>query len=315
MNWIDLLLIIIILMSVWAGWRKGFILSIIELASLLGSVVVAFLFYENVAAWLQGYFGAWTLPLAFIGTMIATSILISIILHIILRDASREVHHHGINKFLGLFPGLAKGLINAVIVAALLLSVPLWEGLTVKARESNIANRLAIPVEWLDELLSPVFDEAVEQSINKLTIHPESDKTVPLHFTVSNPKIREDLEAKMLEMVNEERVQQGLPPVKADPEMATVARAHSRDMLARGYFSHYSPEGKTLNDRLRAKSVRFLTAGENLAIAPTLKMAHSGLMNSPGHRANILNPAYGRLGIGILDAGIHGIMVTQNFRN
>jgi uncharacterized protein YkwD len=66
---------------------------------------------------------------------------------------------------------------------------------------------------------------------------------------------------------------------------------------------------------MRAKKVKFLTAGENLSLARTLIMAHEGLMNSPGHRANILQPAFGRVGIGILDGGIYGIMVTQNFRN
>jgi uncharacterized protein YkwD len=61
--------------------------------------------------------------------------------------------------------------------------------------------------------------------------------------------------------------------------------------------------------------VKFRTAGENLALAPTLQLAHTGLMNSPGHRANILRPEFGRLGIGIMDGGYHGIMVSQEFRN
>ena len=62
-------------------------------------------------------------------------------------------------------------------------------------------------------------------------------------------------------------------------------------------------------------NVRFLTAGENLALAPTLQIAHTGLMRSPGHRANILQRDFGRVGIGIMDGGIHGLMVTQEFRN
>ncbi len=61
--------------------------------------------------------------------------------------------------------------------------------------------------------------------------------------------------------------------------------------------------------------VRFLTAGENLALAPTLTVAHNGLMNSPGHRANILRPQFGRVGIGIMDGGLRGLMVSQEFRN
>jgi uncharacterized protein YkwD len=86
-------------------------------------------------------------------------------------------------------------------------------------------------------------------------------------------------------------------------------------MFARGYFSHVTPEGRSPFDRMEAAGVSFRTAGENLALAPTLRIAHTGLMNSPGHRANILRPAFGRLGIGVMDGGPRGLMVTQNFRN
>jgi uncharacterized protein YkwD len=86
-------------------------------------------------------------------------------------------------------------------------------------------------------------------------------------------------------------------------------------MFARGYFAHDTPEGKDPFDRLRQANVRFLTAGENLALAPTVPVAHNGLMHSPGHRANILYPQFGRVGIGIMDGGIRGLMVSQEFRD
>jgi uncharacterized protein YkwD len=86
-------------------------------------------------------------------------------------------------------------------------------------------------------------------------------------------------------------------------------------MLRRGYFSHYTPEGHDPFYRIRAAKIPFRTAGENLALAPTLPMAHEGLMNSPGHRANILQKSFGRVGIGIMAGGPHRLMVTQNFRN
>jgi uncharacterized protein YkwD len=66
---------------------------------------------------------------------------------------------------------------------------------------------------------------------------------------------------------------------------------------------------------MRKAKVRFLAAGENLALGQTLQICHRGLMNSPGHRANILKAAFGRVGIGILDGGFNGLMITQNFRN
>jgi uncharacterized protein YkwD len=100
-----------------------------------------------------------------------------------------------------------------------------------------------------------------------------------------------------------------------DKKLAEVATKHSYDMLQRGYFSHYTPEGKSPFDRMRRDRVRFIVAGENLALAQTLQSAHEGLMESPVHKANILHNSFERAGIGILDAGVHGIIVTQNFRN
>ena len=119
----------------------------------------------------------------------------------------------------------------------------------------------------------------------------------------------------MLALINKERTTEGLAPLEADPEMRAVAVKHSADMFERGYFSHNTPESKSPFDRMKDEKVRYRTAGENLALAPTLKIAHTGLMNSPGHRANILRPQFGRVGIGILDSGRRGLMITQNFRN
>jgi uncharacterized protein YkwD len=119
----------------------------------------------------------------------------------------------------------------------------------------------------------------------------------------------------MLDSVNRERQAAGLQPLAADPELTEVARRHSADMFARGYFAHDTPEGLTPFDRMRASGVRFITAGENLALAPTISVAHTGLMNSPGHRANILRREFGRVGIGVMDGGMRGLMVSQEFRN
>ena len=86
-------------------------------------------------------------------------------------------------------------------------------------------------------------------------------------------------------------------------------------MFARGYFAHMTPEGKDPFARMKEAGITFTNAGENLALAQTLAIAHNGLMNSPGHRANILRPQFGRVGIGILDGGVYGLMISQEFRN
>ena len=176
-------------------------------------------------------------------------------------------------------------------------------------------NRLAVYTERIEAALHPVFGEAIAETLNLLTIRPESNERVTLPYTVAAPRPRPELEARMLELVNEERVSAGLRPLAADRELTEVARLHSADMFARGYFAHITPEGRDPFERMHEARVSFLTAGENLALAPTLQIAHTGLMRSPGHRANILQRDFGRVGIGIMDGGIHGLMVTQDFRN
>jgi uncharacterized protein YkwD len=197
----------------------------------------------------------------------------------------------------------------------MLLALPLSPKLSNATRESAIAPKLALQVEWLNDHIPPVFDDAVNASINRLTIDPASKTFIDLRFTVKNTKAREDLEEKMLVLVNAERMKLGLRALLFDKEMLPVARAHSTDMFARGYFSHQTPDSLSPSDRVKKAGVRFRIMGENLALGQTLTICHRGLMNSPGHKANILNPAYGRVGIGIVDGGVHGIMVTQNFRN
>lgn len=318
MNLIDLLLLLIILLSIYSGYKKGFILGAIDLLLLAVGLLFAFRASGYVVILFEKYIsqaGLWTLPLAFIASFLFARALLGSLLQRWLSDLPAGVHLTLLNRVLGTMPGLVNGLIYVAILSSLLLAMPFSDGVAAKARQSSIAKATTPHVQWIGDKLAPVFEDAVNRSITNLTVEPDAKKSIDLDFTVSNALPREDLEAEMLDMVNEERKKEGLPALKADPEMRKVARMHSGDMLAKGYFSHINKEGKTPFNRARDQGVGFLSSGENLALAPTLDLAHSGLMNSPGHRANILHPAFGRVGIGILDGGKYGLMVTQNFRN
>lgn len=318
MNLIDLLLAFVILLGLWGGWRRGFVLAAVEVIALLVSLIVAFIAYRFPAAWLEQqwpWLGVWAPPISFAAVFLFTHLLVGAATGTMVAATSPRVHRHGINRFFGLVPGFVNGVINATVVALVLTVLPLSDGWNRGVRESAIARSVAEPAEWLESQLAPIFDPAIRRTLQGLTVPPESPRTVQLRFKTSRAEVRPELEARMLELVNQERAKAGLKPLKADPELAEVARAHSRDMLARGYFSHVTPEGKKASDRARQAGASYLLMGENLAFAQTLPIAHQGLMNSPGHRANILRPQFGRVGIGVLDAGAHGLMITQNFRN
>ena len=134
-----------------------------------------------------------------------------------------------------------------------------------------------------------------------------------LEATDADLVLRPEAERAMLEAINEERRSQGLDPLSWCAACAEVARAHSKDMYRGGYFSHEDLNGDGPFDRMKAARISYGAAGENLALAPTVDEAHSGLMESPDHRANILRPGFHEVGIGIYE-GPYGLMCTQLFR-
>jgi len=319
MNPIDILLVIVILLSVLNGYRRGFLHGVLDLAGWVLSLIAGLRYYQPVAQWLGPRIDVWSevwdQPIAFVLVAFVVGVAVQIVGYLLLSHLPEDIQDRRVNQLFGIIPGFVNGLIIVAILSALLLAIPLNESLSERTRDSALANRLALYAEQLEGKLRPVFGEAIGRTMNLLTIRPDSDERVTLPFKVENTKPRADLEKRMLDLVNQERQAAGLSPLQADPELTEVARKHSADMFARGYFAHDTPEGLSPFDRMKAANVRFTTAGENLALAPTLQIAHTGLMNSPGHRANILRREFGRVGIGVMDGGMRGLMVSQEFRN
>lgn len=116
---------------------------------------------------------------------------------------------------------------------------------------------------------------------------------------------------EVADIVNKERRRYGLKPLIGNSMLSQVASAHAKDMHRRDYFSHLSKDGRTMGDRLRERNVPFRIAGENIARGQqTTKRVMQAWMNSPGHRKNILNRSYGRIGIARA-----GNVWVQNFSN
>lgn len=318
-NAIDLLLVVVLLLGLWRGWHVGFVAGAIDLACLAISMVAAFLASHWVAATLdrEGWLREpWASPAAFMGVFVLAQLVLGAIVHRLIRPVQAGPTLRAVNRALGIVPGAANGAIHAMAIAVLLTALPLTDGITRASQASVLVTPLGEPADWLERRLGPIFNPAVERTLQALMVQPQSLERVSLPFVVANPRPRPDLEAAMLVLVNAERAKVGgLRMLTADTETLDVSRAHSRDMFARSYFAHVTPEGRTPFDRLRAAKLGYRAAGENLALARTLDMAHQGLMNSPGHRANILHPAFGRVGIGIVDGGRRGLMITQTFRN
>ncbi|MDB4895735.1 MAG: hypothetical protein JWN15_1997 [Firmicutes bacterium] len=120
-------------------------------------------------------------------------------------------------------------------------------------------------------------------------------------------------EQQMLDLVNQERTNAGIAPLKADPQLTKIARLKSQDMINGNYFSHQSPTYGSPFDMMKTYGITYRTAGENIAGNQSVAAAHTALMNSAGHRANILNSQFNYVGIGIVHGGQYGVMFTQDF--
>lgn len=305
--------------AAFLGSRRGLVLISLELLSFMVATVVALVAYQTVGAGIKavahvtaalsnvaGFAIIWVCAELACAVVIRFFVLPHIVRPTPLSLASR------------ISGSVLNGLKTAAIITLALLvfsGLPLTPATKRPVTENFVARHFLALGSHLPVALPPGLGQDISDSFNFFTVtaEPESDERIELGYTTTEVNVDEAAEAAMLKLINRERANHDLPALTLNTKARAVARAYSTDMFARGYFSHLSPEGKTPFERLKAGGVKYGSAGENLALAPTLALAHDGLMKSPGHRANILSPDYRAVGIGIVDGGLYGLMVTQNF--
>jgi uncharacterized protein YkwD len=134
---------------------------------------------------------------------------------------------------------------------------------------------------------------------------------------IAPPSAREEAAAgELLGLLNAARAERGLAPLARSGGLAAVARSYCAEMARTKSIAHDSPISGGPADRARKAGIAFQRLSENLALAPDPASAHDGLMRSPGHRANILDPAVTEVGIGAIysaEDGGESLIVTQMF--
>jgi Uncharacterized protein with SCP/PR1 domains len=120
-------------------------------------------------------------------------------------------------------------------------------------------------------------------------------------------------EQQALTLLNKDRAANGLPALQANSQLTQLARNYANDMISRGFFSHYNPEGLSPFDRMQRAGISYKYAGENLAINTSVATAENAFMTSAGHRANILNTNYNEVGIGVVHNTKGQVYVVQEF--
>ena len=144
---------------------------------------------------------------------------------------------------------------------------------------------------------------------------PESTADVRAYLPKygKNGTVLPDLEKEMVKLVNQERKKAGLKPLQVDPRLTALAEKKAADMALKEYFSHKSPTYGFPEDMVTNAGITWRMCGENLARNRTVEDAHKALMNSEGHRANILRPEFTHIGIGVVASDTYGLLVTEIF--
>ncbi|SDN33755.1 Cysteine-rich secretory protein family protein [Bacillus sp. OK048] len=133
-------------------------------------------------------------------------------------------------------------------------------------------------------------------------------------YTNETPALKEGFEYQMFDLTNAARVNHHLPILTWDDHVKGTAREHSADMAKKNYFDHTNQEGQSPFDRMKEDNILFQLAGENLAYGQLSSIfAHEGLMNSLGHRENILRGDYEFLGVGVAFNEKSQPYYTQNY--
>jgi uncharacterized protein YkwD len=322
-NWIDILILVVLIFYSIQGFLLGFLLATIDFISFAFSFALGIFLYGFVASLLVKFFSipqGFANAIGFFIVAVLFEILFSFIIKFFisglpifhLDEKKNQLLKIG-NKILGVIPGLLSGLLLCAFISSLIITLPFSLFLKHSVSNSKIGSVLTANTQGFAKNWQMVFGGAVNDTLSFLTVEPKSNELVSLNFKTNNISIDNTAEQGMFASVNTERTSRGIGALDFSENLAKVARAHCSDMFKRGYFSHYTPEGLSPFDRMAEADIVFTYAGENLALAPSLDLAMRGLMQSLGHKANILSTSFHRIGVGVLDGGIYGEMFCQEF--
>lgn len=315
-NYVDIIIIFVLFFFVVEGFRHGFLVMVADFLSFFLSLLISLRTYQLVARLLANSFNlisSMANSLAFILTAVIAESILGLLLGLMIARVPKKFSKAKINKYLSIIPALGEALVIVSFILTLVLSFPLPPKVKADISTSRIGSEIVDRTQGVEKTMKQVFGGVIEDSLTYLIVEPDSTKKVVLQAPAEKLTVDSESEGLMFKLVNEERSKNGAGTLVWDPAIVPVARTYATDMWQRKYFGHYSPEGEDVGDRLQKEGIEYFVAGENLALAPTVQTAMTGLMNSEGHRRNILDPNFEKVGIGVVDNGVYGKIFVQIF--
>jgi uncharacterized protein YkwD/uncharacterized membrane protein required for colicin V production len=317
-NWVDWVIIGVLFFEVYDGWKSGLISLGTSFLSFAVSLWLAIVINPSVSIFFTDKFGiasSWASVIGYIVIALLSSIVIAEIIHRLVLNIPQKIVKSKINSTLGSFISLMNGIVIIAFFLLIIVVLPLRGSVKSDIKDSKIGSLILRVMEKYSGPIKTSIDEIGSAATRFITINPASTESIVLDVSPKPEDLFIDTvgEKHMVDLINAERVSIGLSALTVDSRLTDVARSHSRDMFIERYFSHVSPDNKDSGDRLTEARIGYTIMGENIAYAPDVDTAHTGLMNSPEHKKNILESKFRHVGIGIISTKSFGLMVTQDF--
>lgn len=181
-----------------------------------------------------------------------------------------------------------------------------------QSKESAQTARMYVIEGYYVTFFIDTFDSHVIRSVHYVKKEIENKKNG--YFGTPSDTLREGLEDSMVELINQSRAENGLSLLEYDKSLNIIARRHSQDMVDNNFFSHTGSNGSDAKTRMENGGFEEHLYAENIAFGQYSSMyAHEALLNSEGHRANILNKKLTHVGVGVSFKSDGTPMYTINF--
>ncbi|MEA2098443.1 MAG: CvpA family protein [Patescibacteria group bacterium] len=318
-NWIDLIILFFLIFHFADGIKRGFYSILVNLVSFLFSLIIAFFTYSFTAFLFSKNFAiemAYANIMGFFLNMFIVKFVFLVVSREVLPDSLFIIDKSVKRRIASGFASFVYSAIVVFLLMSITLAFSLPHFLKNEFNFSTVGNFIVKDPIKINNGLHNIFGDVLSTTMDKLdflTVETGDVERIDLGFTVSDLKVNEKLEDDMLELINKERALIGREALVVDEKAKATARKHGKNMFYNGYFSHIDIEERSPFDRMKEGGVEFNFSGENLALSKDLSSAHQGLMNSSGHKKNILHPLFHRVGIGVIDGGEYGIIFVQNF--
>lgn len=317
-NWVDLVILVVLAYFLYQGFANGFWSILVDFVSFFGALLIALKTYKFAASFFVDNF-SFTRSLAnafgYLATAIIAEIIISLLFGYLVGKLPKGVLKNKINRILGIALSFGQGIILIVFVLTFAIILPINPAIKGDISNSRIGGFIVNETTGIKKVINDVFGGAINDSLTYLTVEPASHESLAIDSGTLNLSVDNASETKMFQLVNEERTSRGINALAIDERLVKIARDYATLMWNQHFFGHYDKEGHDISYRLEKAGISYQVAGENLALAPTVDIAETGLMNSPGHRANILDKDFHHVGIGVIDNGYYGKMFVQEFTN